>query len=43
MNVTTYGSINLLSYGSAQESMMRLDSPKIAQELMKEMRRSIEM
>jgi superfamily II DNA or RNA helicase len=41
--IVWYGSINLLSYGSAQESIMRLDSPKIAQELMKEMRRSIEM
>jgi len=41
--IVWYGSINLLSYGSAQESMMRLDSPKIAQELMKELRRSIEM
>jgi len=41
--IVWYGSINLLSYGSAQESIMRLDSPKIAQELMKELRRSIEM
>jgi superfamily II DNA or RNA helicase len=41
--IVWYGSINLLSYGSAQESMMRLDSPQIAQELMREMRRSIEM
>ena len=41
--IVWYGSINLLSYGSAQESMMQLDSPKIAQELMKELRRSIEM
>jgi len=30
-----YGSINLLSYGSAQESLMRLESPNIAQELIK--------
>lgn len=30
-----YGSINLLSYGSAQESLMRLESPNIAQELLK--------
>jgi phosphatidylserine/phosphatidylglycerophosphate/cardiolipin synthase-like enzyme len=41
--IVWYGSINLLSYGSAQESIMRLDSPNIAQELMKELRRSIEM
>ncbi len=32
-----YGSINLLSYGSAQESIMRLESPNIAQELMKDL------
>jgi hypothetical protein len=30
-----YGSINLLSYGSAQESLMRLVTPNIAQELLK--------
>jgi len=28
-----YGSINLLSYGSAEESMMRIESPKIAYDL----------
>jgi hypothetical protein len=28
-----YGSINLLSYGSAQESIMRIESPNIANEL----------
>lgn len=33
--IVWYGSINLLSYGSAQESLMRLDSPNIAQVLMK--------
>jgi superfamily II DNA or RNA helicase len=32
-----YGSINLLSYGSAQESMMRIESTHIAHELMKSM------
>jgi len=32
--VVWYGSINLLSYGSAQESLMRLASPNIAQELL---------
>jgi hypothetical protein len=30
-----YGSINLLSYGSAQESIMRIESPNIANELLK--------
>jgi len=30
-----YGSINLLSYGSAQESIMRIESPNIANELSK--------
>jgi phosphatidylserine/phosphatidylglycerophosphate/cardiolipin synthase-like enzyme len=30
-----YGSINLLSFGSAEESIMRLDSPNIANELIK--------
>jgi len=29
-----YGSINLLSYGSAEESMMRIESNKIAYELL---------
>ena len=41
--IVWYGSINLLSYGSAQESIMRLESPNIAQELLKgcdEMRQS---
>jgi superfamily II DNA or RNA helicase len=33
--IVWYGSINLLSYGSAQESLMRLGSPNIAQELLK--------
>ncbi|MDQ7095479.1 phospholipase D-like domain-containing protein [Desulfosporosinus sp. PR] len=28
-----YGSINLLSFGNAEESIMRLDSPNIANEL----------
>ena len=37
--VVWYGSINLLSYGSAQESIMRIDSANIANELM----RSIEV
>lgn len=35
--IVWYGSINLLSYGSAQESIMRLESPNIAQELMKDL------
>lgn len=33
--VVWYGSINLLSYGSAQESIMRIESSNIANELMK--------
>jgi hypothetical protein len=33
--IVWYGSINLLSYGSAQESIMRLNSSNIAQELIK--------
>ncbi len=32
--IVWYGSINLLSYGSAEESMMRIESNKIAHELM---------
>jgi phosphatidylserine/phosphatidylglycerophosphate/cardiolipin synthase-like enzyme len=32
--IVWYGSINLLSYGSAEESMMRIESNKIAYELM---------
>ena len=30
-----YGSINLLSFGSAEESIMRLESANVANELMK--------
>ncbi len=30
-----YGSINLLNYGSAQESIMRIESSNIANELIK--------
>ena len=33
--IVWYGSINLLSFGSSQESMMRLVSGSIAHELMK--------
>jgi superfamily II DNA or RNA helicase len=33
--IVWYGSINLLSFGSAEESIMRLESPAIASELMK--------
>ncbi len=33
--IVWYGSINLLSYGSAQESMMRIESANIAHELMR--------
>jgi len=35
--IVWYGSINLLSFGSAEESIMRLDSPNIAYELIKSM------
>jgi hypothetical protein len=33
--VVWYGSINFLSYGNAQESIMRIESPNIANELIK--------
>jgi phosphatidylserine/phosphatidylglycerophosphate/cardiolipin synthase-like enzyme len=33
--VVWYGSINLLSYGNAQESIMRIESSNIANQLMK--------
>ena len=33
--IVWYGSINLLSFGNAEESIMRLESPNIANELMK--------
>jgi len=33
--IVWYGSVNLLSYGSAQESIMRIESPNIANELIK--------
>ena len=33
--VVWYGSINLLSYGIAQEIIMRIESSNIANELMK--------
>jgi phosphatidylserine/phosphatidylglycerophosphate/cardiolipin synthase-like enzyme len=36
--IVWYGSINLLSFGSAEESIMRLDSVGIAGELMNVMR-----
>lgn len=35
--VVWYGSINLLSYGTAQESIMRIESVNIANELLKSM------
>jgi len=37
--VVWYGSINLLSYGSARESIMRIESSNIANELMKSIER----
>ena len=39
--IVWYGSINFLSYGSAQESLMRLVSPNIAQKLLKVLGKSI--
>lgn len=33
--IVWYGSINLLSYGNVEESIMRLDSPNIANELIR--------
>ena len=33
--IVWYGSINLLSFGNAEESIMRLESSNIANELMK--------
>lgn len=36
-SIVWYGSINLLSYGSAQESIMRIESSSIANELVKSM------
>ena len=38
--VLWYGSINLLSYGSAQESIMRIESANIANELVKSIERA---
>lgn len=35
--IVWYGSINLLSFGNAEESIMRLESPNIAGELLKSM------
>lgn len=37
--IAWYGSINLLSYGNAEESIMRLESPNIANELVKSLER----
>jgi hypothetical protein len=33
--IVWYGNINLLSYGNAQESIMRIESSNIANELVK--------
>ena len=38
--IVWYGSINLLSYGSAQESIMRIESTNIANELVKSIERA---
>jgi phosphatidylserine/phosphatidylglycerophosphate/cardiolipin synthase-like enzyme len=37
--IVWYGSINLLSFGNAEESIMRLESPNIARELIKSLER----
>jgi len=37
--IVWYGSINLLSFGNAEESIMRLESPNIANELVKSIER----
>ncbi len=39
--IVWYGSINLLSFGSAEESIMRLESPAIANELIKTVHNSV--
>lgn len=39
--IVWYGSINLLSFGDAEESVMRLESPNIANELIKIMDRAV--
>lgn len=39
VRIVWYGSINLLSFGSAEESIMRLESPNIANELIKSIER----
>jgi phosphatidylserine/phosphatidylglycerophosphate/cardiolipin synthase-like enzyme len=38
--IVWYGSINLLSFGNAEESVMRLESPNIAHELIKSLERT---
>jgi superfamily II DNA or RNA helicase len=38
--IVWYGSINLLSFGGAQESIMRLESPNIARELIRTLEQS---
>ena len=39
--VVWYGSINLLSYGKSEESMMRFENREIAEELLMEMEKDI--
>lgn len=39
--IVWYGSINLLSFGDAEESVMRLESPNIANELIKILDRAV--
>jgi len=38
--IVWYGSINLLSYGSSEESMMRIENTKIAYELMESLEKT---
>jgi len=39
--VVWYGSINLLSYGKSEESMMRFENGEIAEELLLDIEREI--
>ena len=41
--IVWYGSINLLSFGSAEESIMRLESSNIANELIRSMKKETDM
>jgi phosphatidylserine/phosphatidylglycerophosphate/cardiolipin synthase-like enzyme len=41
--IVWYGSINLLSFGSAEESIMRLESSNIANELIRSIQKKTDM